>query len=125
MFKHDVRCAPRGVVHREKCNCYGIPSPGRSGSSQIISCWGTLNALRAQEGWREEKRWTPLKCSSALFLQGENDTFGKTKIEIHGEYIKNQSNTLTTTQTTLYGLYRIKDEFTWVNWGSVAVERHR
>lgn len=50
-----------------------------------------------------------------LFLtvsSNEKETFDKTKTKIHSEYIKSQSNTLIVTQSTLYGLCRIKDEFT-------------
>lgn len=68
MTKSDVQCAQRAAVRCEKCHCCGIPSPGKSGSSKIVSYWGPLKALREQEGEHEEKRCVPQKCSSSLFL---------------------------------------------------------
>lgn len=62
-----------------------------------------------------------MEASEMLFLtvsSNEKGTFAKTKTKIHSEYIKNQSNTLIVTQSTLYGLCRIKDEFTWGKLGN-------
>lgn len=39
-----------------------------SGSSLIISCWGTPKDPWGQVGLYEEKRCSPLKCSSSLHL---------------------------------------------------------
>lgn len=77
VFKCDIRCAQKAAVHCVRWNCCGIPSSGKSGSSQIISCWGYLTAPVVQVGRREEKRSTPLKCSSSPCLRNEMDKEGK------------------------------------------------
>lgn len=54
-FERDVQLPPRSAVGFGEWHCCGLPSPGMSGSSQIISCWENPMARLAQEGQREEK----------------------------------------------------------------------
>lgn len=74
-FKCDIQCVRRAAGHCGRWNCCRLPSPGKSGSSQVVSCL-TLRAPRVQGGLREEKTWTPRTHSSSLYLRKEREDLG-------------------------------------------------
>lgn len=81
MFKGDVQCAQKEVVHCWRWNC-GIPSPGKSGSSQIISWWGSQRILMVQGGLRDEKKWMPRICSSLQCLRDKIEEILRRPLQI-------------------------------------------